>query len=141
MAAAEMYDYLTTITPDYTATTLSVTPHSVLSQMIKKAQVVHEFDDGNISVATLGSTAFFEVTLQWDILTASDAGTILDFWADSAKANGMERSFYWQHPVDGHTYVVHFLENLTTDYHHGWGNNYHEVQQIKLLVKGRKADS
>jgi hypothetical protein len=141
MADKEMYDYLSTVTPTYTATILSVTPQMVLPATGKKSQVLHEFDDGSIGVISKSSSSYFDVSLQWDILISSDAGIIMDFWHDTNKANGMENSFYWQHPADGHTYVAHFMGPLTTVYTQGRGADYKEVQQIELRIIGRKADS
>jgi hypothetical protein len=40
MAAKEMYDYLSTVTPDYSATTLSVKPQNVLTETVSWKQNV-----------------------------------------------------------------------------------------------------
>ena len=134
MADKEMYDYLSTVNPTYTTTTLSVKPKTAVAQRGKKSQIVHEFDDGSIAVVAINDNAVFDVTLQWDMISTSDAGTILDFWHDANKANGRERSFYWTHPVDGHTYVAHFLSELDSVYHYGWNNRFIEIQQITLRL-------
>ncbi len=139
MAAQEMYDYLPTVTPDYTAATLTVTPSNVLTEQGEYTQIVHETDDLSTYVTTLGVYPIFYVTLQWEHLSAADAGTIVDFYFNSSKGYGQARSFYWQHPLDGHTYVVKFASPLPREFRAGLGQ-YHSIAQIRLRVIGRKAD-
>jgi hypothetical protein len=56
MANKEMYDYLPTITPDYTAETLSVTPQTTLTSKGQKAQKQITMGDGSIRVITKTGT-------------------------------------------------------------------------------------
>ncbi len=137
MAAKEMYDYLSSVTADYTTTELSVAPQEILTSIGTKSQVVHKFDDGSVSVISLSDSSYFDVFLQWNIISDSDAGTIMDFWHDTSKANGMENTLYWQHPTDGHTYTVRFMEPLRR-VQKGGVVNYQEVSQVKLRVEGYK---
>jgi len=140
MADKEMYDYLTTKTPDYTATTLSIRPQGELKYTGKKSQVAHEMDDGSIAVISVSDNSYFDVFIGWRILTESDAGTIMDFWHDTNKANGMEKSFYWAHPVDGHTYVAKFMSDFSGVFKAGWGTR-QSVPGVELRIIGRKADA
>lgn len=139
MAAMEMYDYVGDRVADYTATELTVTPQKVLTESGDKGQVVHQFDDLSVSVVSLSDSSSFTVTLQWDLITPEEAGTIVDLWHDASKANGRERTFYWPHPRDGHTYVVRFLEPLQRAYRHNFAAH-QQITQIKLKVEGRKAE-
>lgn len=137
MAAVEMYDYLSTVSPDK-SDTLSILPHEVLTERGTKNQVVHRGDDGSDVVISLGSSFIFYVTLIWLNLSASDAGTILDLYYDSAKANRSANTFKWTHPSDGHTYVVRFLGDIQREIRPaGW----HSVMQVTLQVVGRIADA
>jgi len=110
MAAKEMYDYLSVAVADNDAT-LDVTPQNIRTEDCSRNQVVHIGDDGSEEVITLDADVVCYVTLEWKTLDAADAGTILDFWLDAAKGNGMAESFKWNSP-DGHTYVVKFRENV-----------------------------
>jgi hypothetical protein len=92
-------------------------------------------------VIGVSDISYFDITLQWKILPTSDAGTIMDFWHDANKANGMENSFYWAHPVDGHTYVAHFISEITTFYKSEYPSAHVEVGSVNLRIIGRKADS
>lgn len=133
--ANTMADYLPTKTADYTATTLSITPQETLEEQGQKKQKAHEFDDGALSVVNLSSANYFKVTLQWNIISDTDAWVILDFWQDSAKANGRENTFYWEHPTDGNTYVVRFMSSLSRTREAGLVG-YQQVSQVTLRVEG-----
>ena len=110
MANVEMYDYLTTVTSDNDVT-LSVTPQTTLVENMTRNQVVHLGDDDSEEVINLSDNNIFHVNLQWDYVNESDSGTIADFWLSTSKGNGMSESFKWEHPTDGHTYVVKFRKN------------------------------
>ena len=143
MANAEMYDYLETIIADdvdYTATTLSVTPTTILPFDSDKAQDIHEMDSGAVIVVTKSDQSYFDITLEWDNISASDHGIIFDFYNSTTKANAREFTFYWEHPTDEHTYVARFMSKLTSNYIHKYGARM-KVNQIKLRIEGRKADA
>lgn len=108
-----MASYLSSVTADYTTTELSVTPQQIMEESLILDQVIHESDGGGISVVTLSGNVYFDVTLQWDTISEVDSATIIDFWADSGKGNGMARTFYWQHPLDSNTYTVQFFSGIT----------------------------
>ena len=137
MPVAEIYDYLsaTPVTPDYNYT-LDVTPHRVLPVDGSKNQSVNRGDDNSREVITYSDDSIFIVTLCWDNIVEADAGTILDWWHDTAKANGMARSFKWTNnfeATDPHTYTVAFAGPLTFKYK---VPNSHEMS-VKLEILGR----
>lgn len=134
---ADMSTYLTTKTADYTATELVITPQNVMVEKGAKNQISYEMDDGTYYVVSL-SDSYFTIQLQWDWLSLADAETILDFYHDSNKANGMENTFYWEHPLDGNTYVARFISELSrTDSHKK--PNAKEVGTISIRIEGVKA--
>ena len=112
MADKEMYDYISTVTPDYSTTTLSLTPQGVIVEDGSKNVNINEGYGGAEEAVILSSQSVFYVSLQWNAISQSDSGTIFDFYHDIAKACGTARSFKWLHPTDGHTYVVKFRESL-----------------------------
>jgi len=130
-----MYRYLTAKTADYTATVFEVKPTTIIPQTGKKSQVVHEFDDGSVSVIGISSTNFFDIVLQWRSISDANHTILIDFWHNEAKGAGRRRTFYWLHPIDGHTYTVRFMGQLTTSYD-GLGNL--SISQIPLRVEGNK---
>ena len=135
--AKEMYDYLSAVTADYTTTELSISPKQELVEMGEKEQFVHKFSDGQRGVVTMSDTSHFQVTLVWDILSPEDAGTIMDFFHDTGKGNGIARSFYWSHPTDGHTYTVKFMEPLSQSFSVNLpGKN--SIKQMTLDILGVK---
>ena len=99
----EMADYLPVQTADYVDITFSLVPQDVMSEEGKRNQVMHEFDDGTVHVVSISNQAWFTCTLQWTWLSYADAGIIMDFYHNQSKANGRARTFYWLHPLDGHT--------------------------------------
>jgi len=136
MAEKELYDYLTTVTPDYSGT-LAVAPQEVLTEVAAKKQEVHYFDDGADRVVALSDDPIFYIRLRWSKgISKADAGTIMDFYLDSSKANAQAKSFKWDH-IDGHTYVVKFRSSLQRDWFESSG---HRVQEVVLKVVGRIAD-
>lgn len=138
MAEKEIYDYVSDLEADYTTTELTLSPQRVFTETVNKKQTIQEYDSGAIDVVTMSDTAYFNLVIQWTAITKSDAGTILDFYADTAKANGRARTFYYHHP-DGHIYTVRFLEPLSRVYEPGnFAGGYLAVSQLKLRVEGRK---
>jgi len=137
MALIEMYDYVSTVTPDYSATTLSLTPHNVMSELSEKNQVIHTADDNSEERISLSDDNIFRVTLAWEVITESEAGTIVDFYYDSAKGNGIARTFKWNHPTDDHTYVVRFDGKITRQIRPA---SLYDIKSITLRVVGRIAD-
>ena len=100
-----MYN-LSTIAADYTTTTLDITPNQVLTVVGSKAQVIHEMDDGSVSVISESDTSAYQLQLQWNVLTEAEHAIIMDFWHSTEKANGMKNTFKWFHPITEITYVV-----------------------------------
>ncbi len=136
MAASEIWDYLpaTPVTADYTTTTLSLAPQNVLVEDGAKKQVVHTFDDGSQEVITLSEQSVFFVTLQWDLMNESDSGTLFNMFHNSSMGNGLARSFYWEHPSDGHTYTVVFASVLPRNIKPGLVYGF---SQVRLKILGR----
>lgn len=136
MAAKEIYDFVSIATPDYDAI-LSVRPQEILVETAGKNQVVHIMDDGSEERISLSDTSIFHIRLRWNYLTEADAGTIFDWWNDSTKANGIERTFKWSHPTDGHTYVVRFDSDISRAIRPA---NVHGFAEVRLKVLGKIAD-
>lgn len=108
MAAKEPYDYLPTISPDVDVT-LSIVAQGSVAEESRQNTVIHLGDDESEERITLSSTPVFSVSFSWNILSESDAGTLLDLYHTSAQ--GMGKSFKWVH--DGHTYVVRFDSTMS----------------------------
>lgn len=130
-----MYNYLNSKVADYTTTTLSVTPTTLLPQTGDKNQIIHEFDDGSVSVVGVSSSNYFNIELQWSRINPSDSASVLDFWHSESKGAGRRRTFYWLHPIDGHIYTVRFMSQLTTSYLPG---GLMSVSSVTLRVEGLK---
>ena len=135
MAAKEMYDYLSSLAADYTTTELTVSPDTVIVEDGEKNQVVHTGDDGSEEIVTRSNTSIFYVELQWRNRSEADAGTIFDFYHDTAKGNGISSTFYWPHPTDGHTYTVRFAQAIPRSISQP---NFHGFTSVRLRVKGYK---
>jgi len=112
MAAKEMYDYLSSATADVNITlgagAYEIHPQGVIAEHGTKNAVILEGDDGSEQRVSLSDDSIFHMTLSWEHLTESEAGILFDFYHDSAKGNGRQKSFKWESPWDGHTYVVRF---------------------------------
>ena len=135
MAASEMYDFLSTITPDYNAT-LSLSAKGVVSEESQKNQVIHLGVDGSEERISFSTSPIFFISISLGTLSESDSGLVFDWYNDPVKANAMQRSFYYAFG-DGHTYVVRFDCKLTRS---GRRLSSYSVEGIRLKVLGRKAD-
>lgn len=142
MAAKEMYDYLNVVSPDVAITlgagAYEIHPQGVIVEMGAKNQVVHMADDASEQRVSFDDDSIMWVVLSWEHITESEAGTLIDFYYDSAKGNGRHKSFRWEHPTDGHTYVVRFDCDMERQRkaHDVWG-----ILNIRLRVLGSIADA
>lgn len=138
MAEKTMADYLSVIVADYTVTDFDLAPQRIMREEPVKKQVLHEYDDGTETGINLSSTDFFNITLEWAAIELSPAGTIMDLWHDTNKANGKLRSWYLQHPLETNIYVVKFRGPLTR-MHIAGATSWLEIPQVPLRVIGKKA--
>ena len=102
-----MFDYLDSMAAD-SDNTLRVSPSKVIVEEGSKTQTIHIGDDGSEERIALSDDSTFYCTLIWTYKSASDAGTVMDFYHDSAKGNGNAKTFIWENLSDGHFYVVRF---------------------------------
>jgi len=131
-------DFLDDVVADYDYT-LIIDAQDTMPTTVPKNQIRHRFDDGSSSCASLADNVFPTVEFPLSVLTEEDAATILDLFSDPLKANGGERSFYWENPKDGQTYVVQFLnDDITKTDQHRLGE-YTSIDRIILLIIGYKA--
>jgi hypothetical protein len=135
MAASEMYDFLSTITPDYNAT-LSLSAKGVVSEESQKNGMIHLGVDGSEERISFNTNSIYYINISLGVLSEADSGTVFDWYNDSAKANGMQRSFKYAFG-DGHTYVVRFDCKLTRS---GKRLTSYSVDGVRLKVLGRIAD-
>lgn len=138
MAAKEPYDYLGTVSSDVDQT-LTLRPDAVMIEEPVKNDVVHRGDDGRSAegIGLGGSNMIFIFRLNYNLLNESDAGTILDFFCDPAKGDGMVNTFKFAHPKDGHTYVVRFGPGFARQIRAAkqWG-----IPNLSLYAEGKVAD-
>ena len=73
----------------------------------------------------------FTFVLQWNQLSDEDASSIWNCWL--VNAVGYMYSFGWQHPMDGHIYVVKFDSDIKRLFHPGTKR---EIPEVRLRVKG-----
>jgi len=127
-----MFNYLSNATPDVTDT-LSINPRGTMTEYIEFEQFVDITDDYTEERGTLNNEKAFKVTIPFSALTETDADTVFDLYHNSSKANGKENSFVWQHPTDGHSYVVRFDCNLQHSRHYP---QYSSYSQLTIRVLG-----
>lgn len=130
MSIKDMYDYLPSGTADYTGATLSVTPTNILTESGEFNQKIFWHDDRSLRVISFSpATIQFFVEFDFQHLTEDDAGTILDLYANPLKAYGSTRSFYWEHPIDDHTYILRFISSFNRSI----SSDVYERMSIKTL--------
>lgn len=137
MAAAEMYDYLSTISADYSSTFPLTCTEAVPELIAGQDKILRAYDasEERLSFAT---NPEFAMVLKFEHLSAADAGTIFDWYCDTAKAYRTTRTFKWTHPTDGHTYVVRFDDSMERVIRMGALMG---ISEIRFRVLGRIADA
>jgi len=114
MAISEMYNWLSVVSPG-TSTTLDIRVSEVVEDSVKK-QAVFIGDDGSEEYADYGTVdiSAFYVTLKFVDLTEAEAGTIMDFYQDQNKGNGIIGTFQWTNNAEAgqYIYTVRFAEHL-----------------------------
>ena len=137
MSVTTMFDLLSNATADYSTTTLSVNPNRMMHEQGRKKQRIIEADDDTTVVVELSTGVTFYVMLIWEKRKATDMESIFDLYFDTNKADGMKNTFQWEHPTDGHTYVVRFATQLDRKRYvasQGFGT-------VRLKVEGRIAEA
>jgi len=136
--AIDMAAYLPgTASPDYSTTKLILVPHNVMTERAEKNQVIHTADDNSEERISFSNDNLFWVNLSWQTITEDETGTILDFFFNSAKGNGITRTFLWQHPTDtwcvesDQWYIVRFSTSVARDIQPA---SIYNVKSIKLRV-------
>lgn len=137
MANYEIYDYLTTLTPDYSTTIFCNgirKPHGIVIETGQKNVIIHRADDDSEERIGISTDTVFYVVLSWNAMSESDAGEIFDYYHSTSKASGNLNSFKWTHPTDGHTYVCRFDGPLQRQKKPGdiWG-----YAQVRLRILGK----
>jgi len=128
-------DYLSQKTADYTAEQLSIKPQRAMTVSPVQNQNLLKADDGSVTPVELHSNNYFDIQLQWDVLSEADANTIFDFYMNSSKANRKMNTFEWPHPIEDNTYIARFMSNIQRDIKPG---NIYSIAQITLRVEGYK---
>lgn len=143
MAEKEVYDFLTVAygytdpgVPDY-AYAIGILPQGDLTEESSKAGAIHIGVDGSEERISFSVRPTFYINLNWNLLSASNSGTIFDWYNDSAKANGMQRSFKYAWG-DDHTYVVRFASNLPRS---GNAMSRLGIKNIRMKILGRILDA
>lgn len=133
-----MHTYLENKTADYTEI-LIINPTTMMPVSGDKNQVLHEFDDGGLSVVEISNQSVFNIQCQWEYRNDEDFELIFHWWHDPLKANGRARTFYWRHPVPlGVTqtyryYTVRFITPLQTTFA---PNLIKGIETVTLRVEG-----
>lgn len=135
MAAKEIYDHTTTVTPDYDYA-IGILPQGEVTEESSKSQVIHYGVDGSEERISFGTASVFYINIQWNQLSESNSGTIFDWYNDPLKANGRQRSFKYAWG-DGHTYVVRFDCSLPRS---GSAMSRMGIKSIRMKILGRIAD-
>jgi hypothetical protein len=132
MTAANISAYLPTgVSPDY-ASSLSVCPESAIVEIATgDDKILTGYDETEERISFQDNPEFY-VLLSWKKLSESDAGTLFDWYMDTAKADGTVRSFQWTHPTDLTSYVVRFASDISRTIHRGIINDFAEIR-LKIL--------
>ena len=139
MAEFEMWDYLSPSTADSKTLIATPIPQQMLVEEGVKNVIIHTGDDGSEERIALDNDPIFRVNLQWDYLTGSDAGIIVNQYYSTGEGNGTARSWRWTHPTDGHNYTVRFDEPLSRAImpRSGLDPTLHQISAMTLRILGR----
>lgn len=126
-----MYSYLSALAADHNYTlTLSQT-NGINYQPIRE-QYVEMYDDDTEERIDVDDEYTFVIDINWKDLTKEENHTVIDFFYSISKGYGIVQTFYWEHPTDGYTYTVRFLQKPAHTQ-----NSYHVYNiSAKLKVLG-----
>jgi len=99
-------DYLNADTSDCIAGTLTLSPHDAMVYTISQNQEIIPFEDATETRLDLDEAPSFFADVKWTNISASNSGTVLNYMLERSRGNGITRTFKWQHPTDGYTYVA-----------------------------------
>jgi hypothetical protein len=133
MAAKTPYDYISTVTADVDIT-LTIKAQGQVSEQSQENTVIHVGDDGSEERIILSTTPVFFLVWDWNVLTETDSGTVLDLYHTSAQ--GMAKSFKCTH-ID-HTYVVRFDMAMKRK---GQAPSRYGIPGVRLKILGRILDA
>lgn len=139
MPVYTIYDYVSSVTADYTTTTFAVDPQNVMQINTAKDVVINQGYGTSEERIILSTASKFRIKLTWNCISEADHSTIFDFYNDPAKGCGKGRTFYWTPPAQylatSHDLTVRFdcdLESALQNY-----KNY-GVLNLMLAVIGKK---
>jgi hypothetical protein len=118
-----------TFSPDYSVV-LEVVPTRIMTRKRTRNNFEYEFEDGQTRVVNL-SDVKEEIELQWDYISETDRETILDWYHNSSKANGIKNTFWWEDPRSNEIEVVRFSGPLKTVFQPGFLQS---IDKIKLKI-------
>ena len=108
--------------------------YNPITEMRSFSHAIHIADDGTEQRIAYSDEPVLFVEMEWEWLDPIDAGTVFDWYFDSAKAFGKERSFYWRHPTDGVIYVARFDMDLERNIDSITGQ--HGLPNVRLKILG-----
>ena len=129
-------DYLSSVTADY-AYDLNLVCHASIPKTGNKNQIIHEFDDGTVRVAAMTDSSWYDVEVDFFLLTSANATVLFELYNNPSYANGSERTFYWYHPIDARYYTVRFMSPVTLVDEHNFPG-YARAEKVTLRVEGTK---
>ena len=136
MAEKEPYDYLPELAADVDQT-LTLDPDNVFTHTAKQLIDIYTSPDGRYEsrIKRGGDYKLVWFMVRFNLLSASDAGTITQYWYDENYGDGMANTFKFT--FGGHTYVVRFDCN----FEEAINPVTHAAPLIKFFVPGKIADS
>lgn len=103
--------YLQNKTPVYTASVLAVVPTGetvLMDGTGYRIQEIDEYHGGFDHRYDWGGAPVFLIGVPFDFITDANLELIKDFYLNPLKANGIGRTFPWQHPTELNLYTASF---------------------------------
>lgn len=135
-AALEMYDFLSTVTPDYSLP-FWITPSEVIPERSSGQDKILQMYDATEERLSFSDIPEMYMRLRWDFLSETQAGVIWDYFNDYTKGARTTRTFPFIHPTDGHRYVVRFDDSMERVIRLA---NIHNITEILFRVVGKVVD-
>lgn len=129
-------DYLSSATADYNYS-LNLKCYVSIPKSGNKNQIIHEFDDGSVSVAAMTDGSWYDVEVYFFLQTPTNATILFELYNNPSYGNGSERTWYWYHPVDKIYYTVRFMSKINIVDEQKY-KNFQLVEKVTLRVEGTK---
>lgn len=125
-------EYLPSIQADYIDQIFTLKSHKSLDFDFDKPTSTFTPDRGISEVTDLADYFDILISTSYNHLTETNKDLILDLYLNEYKADGLRKSFLFQHPVSSEYYIVKFLNGVSETLGRNLRHSYGEIKFLSI---------